>query len=70
MYVHSKLLIVDDKWALIGSANAGGISLTGLGVASEPDTELSAVILDERQGANSLVAICVRNCGLSIWNVQ
>ncbi|MHB8079758.1 MAG: hypothetical protein ACYDIE_10960, partial [Candidatus Krumholzibacteriia bacterium] len=54
MYVHSKLLIVDDCWALLGSANAGGISLTGLGTTSEPDTELSAIVLDER-GDGSLV---------------
>ncbi len=54
MYVHSKLLIVDDCWLLLGSANAGGISLTGLGVTSEPDTELSSIILDERD-AGSLV---------------
>ncbi len=53
-YVHSKLLIVDDCWALLGSANAGGISLTGLGTTSEPDTELSAIVLDER-GDGSLV---------------
>lgn len=54
MYVHSKLLLVDDCWALLGSANAGGISLTGLGTTSEPDTELSAIVLDER-GDGSLV---------------
>jgi phosphatidylserine/phosphatidylglycerophosphate/cardiolipin synthase-like enzyme len=53
-YVHSKLLVVDDCWALLGSANAGGISLTGLGTTSEPDTELSAIVLDER-GNGSLV---------------
>lgn len=54
VYVHSKVLLVDDCWVLIGSANAGGISLTGLGTTSEPDTELSAITLDER-GAGSLV---------------
>jgi hypothetical protein len=54
MYVHSKLLIVDDCWALLGSANAGGISLTGLVTTTEPDTELSAIVLDER-GGDSLV---------------
>ena len=26
IYVHSKVLIVNDEWSLIGSANAGGIS--------------------------------------------
>jgi len=47
IYVHSKILIVDDEWALIGSANAGGISLEGIRSGrDEPDTELSAIILD------------------------
>ena len=30
IYVHSKLMIVDDVWTLLGSANAGGISLEGV----------------------------------------
>lgn len=50
IYVHSKVLLVDDEWLMIGSANAGGISLEGLrygGGASRPDTELSAVVLDK-----------------------
>jgi hypothetical protein len=57
IYVHSKILIVDDCWALIGSANAGGISLEGIRwrdfskdrfMRKSPDTELSAVILDKQ----------------------
>jgi len=48
VYVHSKILIVDDCWALIGSANAGGISLEGIRPGADgPDTELSAIILDK-----------------------
>ncbi|MFD0268612.1 phosphatidylserine/phosphatidylglycerophosphate/cardiolipin synthase family protein [Streptomyces sp. NPDC127106] len=48
IYVHSKVLIVDDVWSLIGSANAGGISLEGVRSGrDEPDTELSAIVLDE-----------------------
>ncbi|WP_437675667.1 phospholipase D-like domain-containing protein [Sorangium sp. So ce131] len=48
IYVHSKILIVDDCWALIGSANAGGISLEGhYPHGDRPDTELSAIILDK-----------------------
>ncbi|MCA9709973.1 MAG: hypothetical protein KDK70_29310 [Myxococcales bacterium] len=59
IYVHSKVLIVDDQWALIGSANAGGISLLGVtdvtrvfstGRGSAPDSELSVVIHDEAFG--------------------
>ncbi|MBN2490946.1 MAG: hypothetical protein JXQ29_08860 [Planctomycetes bacterium] len=53
IYVHSKVLVVDDQWALIGSANAGGISLEGVSNpgatyrGATPDSELSAIIYDE-----------------------
>lgn len=40
-YVHSKLLVVDDAVAIIGSANCNDRSLQGDG-----DTELAAVIVD------------------------
>lgn len=47
IYIHSKVLVVDDVWALIGSANAGGISLEGIRTGrDQPDSELSAIILD------------------------
>ena len=55
IYVHSKVMIVDDCWSLIGSANAGGISLLGVfnlkealrhGSGSTPDSELSVIIHD------------------------
>jgi phosphatidylserine/phosphatidylglycerophosphate/cardiolipin synthase-like enzyme len=55
IYIHSKVMIVDDCWALIGSANAGGISLMGMtnlsrvfrgGRGSTPDSELSVIIHD------------------------
>lgn len=42
IYVHSKLLIVDDAVAVIGSANINDRSLNGNG-----DTELAAVIVDQ-----------------------
>ena len=49
IYVHSKILIIDDEWCLIGSANAGGISLEGVRTGKdEPDTELSAIVLDKK----------------------
>ncbi len=52
IYIHSKVLIVDDVWSLIGSANAGGISLEGVRSGKDqPDTELSAVVLDPAFGA-------------------
>ena len=41
VYVHSKLLIVDDAIAIIGSANCNDRSLNGSG-----DTELASVIVD------------------------
>ena len=53
IYVHSKIMIIDDCWSLIGSANAGGISLEGMrpgmifGGGSRPDTELSIIVLSE-----------------------
>ena len=42
IYVHSKLLIVDDAVAVIGSANINDRSLNGDG-----DTELAAVVVDQ-----------------------
>ncbi len=59
IYIHSKVLIVDDCWSLIGSANAGGISLLGVfdprkmfttGTGSVPDTELSVAVYDKAFG--------------------
>lgn len=41
IYVHSKLLIVDDAVAIIGSANTNDRSLTGNG-----DSEIAAVVVD------------------------
>ena len=31
VFVHSKVLIVDDKWAMVGSANLDGVSLDSYG---------------------------------------
>lgn len=41
IYIHSKLMIVDDAVAIIGSANVNDRSLTGNG-----DSEIAAVIVD------------------------
>jgi phospholipase D1/2 len=41
IYIHSKLMIVDDAVAIIGSANVNDRSLSGNG-----DTEIAAVIVD------------------------
>ncbi len=48
VYVHSKMLIVDDQWIMVGSANGGGISLTGVLREDRPDTELSAVVFEPK----------------------
>ncbi len=42
VYVHSKLMIVDDKYAICGSANINDRSLTG-----KRDSELATVVQDE-----------------------
>ena len=42
IYVHSKLMIVDDKYVICGSANINDRSLLG-----KRDSELAAVIKDE-----------------------
>ena len=42
VYVHSKLMIVDDKFVICGSANINDRSLIG-----KRDSELAAVIRDE-----------------------
>jgi phospholipase D1/2 len=46
VYVHSKLMIVDDAVAIIGSANINDRSLNGNG-----DTEIAAVVIDTRGAA-------------------
>jgi phosphatidylserine/phosphatidylglycerophosphate/cardiolipin synthase-like enzyme len=67
IYVHSKILIVDDEWALIGSANAGGISLEGVrGGKDEPDTELSAIILDKKFAAHFRQSLWEEHLGLKV----
>jgi len=48
-YVHSKLLIVDDAVAIIGSANCNDRSLQGDG-----DTEIAAVIVDTATSVRDL----------------
>ena len=50
IYVHSKLLIVDDSVAVIGSANINDRSLKGNG-----DTEIAAVIVDDSQAQTTAV---------------
>lgn len=44
IYIHSKLMIIDDRTVLIGSANINDRSLLG-----SRDTELAVVIEDEKK---------------------
>jgi phospholipase D1/2 len=49
IYVHSKLMIVDDRWVLVGSANINDRSLLGNG-----DSELAVTIADTAHTFNDL----------------
>jgi len=42
VYVHSKLMIVDDKYVICGSANINDRSLIG-----KRDSEIAAIVRDE-----------------------
>jgi hypothetical protein len=67
IYVHSKILIVDDEWALIGSANAGGISLEGVRSGrDQPDTELSAIILDKKFASHFRQTLWEEHLGMKV----
>ena len=71
IYVHSKLMIVDDRFALLGSANINDRSLLG-----SRDSELAVLVLD---GETSREDICgdgklrptrrfARNLRMAVWN--
>lgn len=70
IYVHSKLLIVDDAVAVIGSANINDRSLNGNG-----DTELAAVIVDQTdavmtdlgQGVRTITRKFARELRMNLW---
>jgi phospholipase D1/2 len=70
IYVHTKLLIVDDAVAVIGSANINDRSLNGNG-----DTELAAVIVDDADakltdlggGAKVVTRHFARELRMQLW---
>lgn len=69
IYVHSKLTIVDDAVAIIGSANINDRSLNGNG-----DTELAAVIVDTParpmdlgQGVKAVTRPFARSLRIQLW---
>jgi phospholipase D1/2 len=49
IYIHSKMMIVDDAVAIIGTANINDRSMTGNG-----DTEVAAVVMDNEGGVTHL----------------
>ena len=55
IYVHSKLIIVDDKYALLGSANINDRSLLG-----DRDSELAVLIEDQNFQDGQLGGIPVK----------
>jgi phospholipase D1/2 len=70
IYVHAKLLIVDDAVAVIGSANINDRSLNGNG-----DTELASVIVDNTnaqvtevgQGIKIITRKFARDLRIQLW---
>lgn len=70
IYVHSKLLVVDDAVAIIGSANINDRSLLGKG-----DTELAAIVVDTTDavltdvgdGVKVITRKFARDLRISMW---
>ncbi len=68
IYVHSKVAIVDDVWATLGSANLDGFSLSGpsaFGASTEPSVETNLVIADGIEDAPS--SGTVRRLRVDLW---
>lgn len=70
IYVHSKLMIVDDRFALLGSANVNDRSLLG-----ERDSEIAILVMDDDtrradingQGSNQPVRVFAHELRSKIW---
>ncbi|WP_343733117.1 phospholipase D-like domain-containing protein [Duganella sp.] len=71
IYVHSKVMIVDDRFALLGSANINDRSLLG-----ERDSELAVLVMDDDtkradingKGSNQPVRVFAHELRIKIWN--
>jgi phospholipase D1/2 len=71
IYVHSKTMIVDDQYAIIGSANINDRSLLG-----ERDSELAVLVMDEETlhadvngtGSNRIVRKFAHQLRIDLWN--
>lgn len=55
VYVHTKLMIVDDRYALFGSANINDRSLNG-----EGDSEIALLVTDQDVSKADLCGDCVK----------
>ncbi len=70
IYIHSKLMIVDDRFAILGSANVNDRSLLG-----ERDSELAVMIMDEDvgradingKGSNQPIRVFAHELRTKIW---
>lgn len=71
IYVHSKTMVVDDLYAIIGSANINDRSLLG-----ERDSELAVLVCDEEThradvngvGSNQVVRKFAHQLRIDLWN--
>jgi len=62
IFVHSKVLVVDDKVAVIGSANVNDRSFVG-----SSDSELGAILTDDVSTLESDEVGCVKDFRLRLW---
>ena len=66
IYVHSKVMIIDDRYAAIGSANINNRSTTN-------DSELHVAIIDSNtiqsplDGVNDTICVFAKNLRLRLW---
>lgn len=71
IYVHSKCMIVDDRFAIVGSANINDRSLLG-----ERDSEIAVLVMDTEtkradvngKGSNQPVRLFAHTLRIEIWN--
>lgn len=71
IYVHSKLMIVDDRFAILGSANINDRSMLG-----ERDSELAVMVMDDDvgradingKGSNQPIRVFAHDLRIKIWS--
>ncbi|XP_012069001.1 phospholipase D alpha 4 [Jatropha curcas] len=62
IYVHSKLMIVDDAYILIGSANVNQRSMDG-----QRDTEIAIGCFQQENGKNKITTNDIKAYRMSLW---